>query len=675
MKGIISGNTKAENDEAHNDNITKDSNVTEAAGSCSNYEPFLPIESDYEPFPVSESEYEPDDDSDDSDDSPVYSPLTPLRKKKLSLKKNSGRKRKAFPEEWTRCKAKKSLNYGLKHTTGSGREKPARQMKNSCSCPLKCFEKFSSEERQKIFDKFWETGDKTMQWQFILENSRTLDKKTCTINPKKQRNIVRKYYFKKISSNKEIQEVQICQKMFMNTLDINKQWITTAFKKSIQGEGILTPDQRGRHKRPVNELKETIKSQIRSHIISFPAVESHYVRQSSSKKFLSPDLNIAKMYRLFCQKISEGNLNINVSQRQYHDIFVGEFNIAFHKPRKDQCNICTVFQNLDDNSKQKQYEAHQQHLNNKNFVRNLKEQDKEKSKQSNGKVKVVCYDFQKQLPCPHADTNIFYYRRNFLTYNFTLFELGSKDTTCFVWDESLAGKGATEVTSCLNYYLKQLKDTNEVIFYSDNCPSQNKNKIVFSFYAWATKTYNMKIVHRFLEQGHTQNEADSVHANIEKEKKGKKIYVPNQWYTLIQCSRKSGKPYNVVEMPQENFYNFKDLVETYHLDKDINNQKILWNKIREILVSPNEPNKIRFKYNLSDEYNVLDITHKKRKKKVETFNLKQKYTSMLPISEAKFNDMKFLCTNNYIPNTYHSFYNQLTYSNISDNFVDLSDEN
>lgn len=43
-----------------------------------------------------------------------------------------------------------------------------------------------------------------------------------------------------------------------------------------------------------------------------------------------------------------------------------------------------------------------------------------------------------------------------------------------------------------------------------------------------SKEHNVDITYRFLEQGHTQNEGDSVHALIKKEFKRKMMYTPEQ---------------------------------------------------------------------------------------------------------------------------------------------------
>lgn len=77
---------------------------------------------------------------------------------------------------------------------------------------------------------------------------------------------------------------------------------------------------------------------------SFPAVEPHYVRQSSKKLYLSELLNISLMYRLYKVWFEEGNFESPMAtQRQYQTIFNTKFNYSFFKPKKEQCSKCTVF--------------------------------------------------------------------------------------------------------------------------------------------------------------------------------------------------------------------------------------------------------------------------------------------------------------------------------------------
>ena len=63
-------------------------------------------------------------------------------------------------------------------------------------------------------------------------------------------------------------------------------------------QGVIGVDQRGRHgkQRSVNEGHQ---AEVRNHINSFPRIESHNCRQSTSREYLVPHLSVAKMYALY----------------------------------------------------------------------------------------------------------------------------------------------------------------------------------------------------------------------------------------------------------------------------------------------------------------------------------------------------------------------------------------
>lgn len=79
--------------------------------------------------------------------------------------------------------------------------------------------------------------------------------------------------------------------------------------------GITHADNRGMHtsihKTPQNKIDE-----IKSHINSFPDYESHYLRRHTEKKYLAADLNISKMYCLYCEKYPERPVSIKIYARE-----------------------------------------------------------------------------------------------------------------------------------------------------------------------------------------------------------------------------------------------------------------------------------------------------------------------------------------------------------------------
>lgn len=182
----------------------------------------------------------------------------------------------------------------------------------------------------------------------------------------------------------------------------------------------------------------------------------------------------------------------------------------------------------------------------------------------------------------------------------------------------------------------------------------------------------MDITHRFLERGHTQNEGDSVHALIEKQSKGKMIYTPDQWYALVRWAKTSGKPYNVIEMTQQDIFDYKPLLKERNWKKDTKNKNILyWNKIKEIRVDKDVPNCLFFKYDLKGEQHCLNSVVGTRKRGQIINNnaeLKMAYSDTLPITDAKYKDLDSLSVSGVIPKEYHRFYKNILHgSNVQGN--------
>nr|CAI5835671.1 unnamed protein product [Callosobruchus analis] len=95
---------------------------------------------------------------------------------------------------------------------------------------------------------------------------------------------------------------------------------------------------------------------------------------------------------------------------------------------------------------------------------------------------------------------------------------------------------------------------------------QQKNRFVLSAYLYAIShfKYIRSITHKYLITGHSQNEGDSAHFVIERQitghLKSSAIYTPEQYYTLIRTTKKTGKPYKVTEMCYSDVFDLKHLV-------------------------------------------------------------------------------------------------------------------
>lgn len=234
-----------------------------------------------------------------------------------------------------------------------------------------------------------------------------------------------------------------------------------------------------------------------------------------------------------------------------------------------------------------------------------------------------------------------------------------------MWPEVNGKHGACEVCSCL---LKFIEDkvhigAKEFRFWSDNCAGQNRNRIVFSFFTYAARKFGVTITHRFLERGHTQNEADSVHALIERTVQNKLIFTPEQWYALVRWAKVVSPYYNVIEMSLTDFYNFKILLVGKNWAKNTKKEKVCWTKIKEISVSHENSNIVNYRYDFENEEVmtlIIGRTHSSRRtQQSNEDNLIQCYTNHLPVSVAKYNDLLSLCKSRIIPQEYHNFYKNL----------------
>jgi len=207
-----------------------------------------------------------------------------------------------------------------------------------------------------------------------------------------------------------------------------------------------------------------------------------------------------------------------------------------------------------------------------------------------------------------------------------------------------------------------------LIFYSDNCAGQQKNKFILAMYLYAVLNFSHinSITHKYLITGHTQNEGDNAHfvieRNIKKSKKSGSIYVPEQYVSFIRSAKKSGNPYKVQEMCYKHFFDLKDLATKLWINSFSNAFKITETKMFK--VTKDDPDTIYFKNSYEQtEFNSISIKNKKTRKTSNQLNnnleLKRAYDVKPGITEAKKSGLLSLIRKNCVPNYYYDFYNNL----------------
>lgn len=572
------------------------------------------------------------------------------------------RKRKSNPVSWKKNISKKLKNSGKSYTSLAKSKKviPERRIGPTCSekCKFECTASVNNETREMIFQEYWNLSDIEMQRQFICNNiSKIKPKYRYTRVGSFRINHNFAYYLPQNNTR-----TRVCKFFFINTLGISDKTTRTVIKKITSTiMGVDLKDNRGKHDSHI-KLDSELREGVKAHINSIPRIENHYCRASTSREYIEGGVNITTLHRDYVEDCKCKGVP-HVAYPIYYQIFSNDFNISFWKPKKDQCDDCTAFTNAE--NKAVLQEKHDQHIKEKNLARAEKEHDKASVSKN---LVVAVYDLQATMPCPQGEVSSFYYISKLNVLNFTVTELGTNHSNCYVWHEGEGGRGVNELGSCVLMYLNNLNDKAEedfeVIFYSDNCCGQQKNKFMLAMYQFAVNKYSkvQRITHKFLIKGHTQNEADAVHAtiqrNISRALKCSPVYVPSQYITLIKTAKR-GTPYTVKELSHDSFYDLKSLITVgnNNYTKTEDGEKVKWVDIKVMSISKNEQNKFIFKTSYEEEeFKSVTLTRRLPKSNLPRCMLKKAYSRKLEISETKRRGILKLIEKDIIPKYYEAFY-------------------
>ena len=343
----------------------------------------------------------------------------------------------------------------------------------------------------------------------------------------------------------------------------------------------VTPvaDKRGRHSCRPNAIPENLRMQVHEHISSFPKQVSHYTRKDSCKHYLSSSLNIAIMYDLYLKKFEPDMYNLKLKDLLYkpkitYDFygryFRENFNISFGTARKDTCKKCDILDkkicSADSPEEKTNFEQQKKmHLQKAEwFYKELKEKSKEA--EENDQLDVLCFDFQQNMPLPKVPSGDAFYLRQLWVHNFCIHSAKNKTGHFFMYDESIAKKGANDVLSFLKHYFDNILSPNikSLFLFSDNCSSQNKNHTLVKFFVSLCQTERFDtIIHRYPEPGHSFLPCDRCFGIIEKKKKKfDRVFLPEEYMNIVKSASKN---FHVVPVTQLMMFNYSDyLKEFFH---------------------------------------------------------------------------------------------------------------
>ena len=417
--------------------------------------------------------------------------------------------------------------------------------------------------------------------------------------------------------------IPVCQKTFLATFGFKHTKVLEVVVGGIHRDGVsYFPKER----RGGNQRKEVDKESLRMHIESYKPCVAHYRRYNAPyTRYISREISVKDMWEDFRERFPEENCSLC----SYGEM-LRAMKISNKMPKSDVCEYCNVFK-LEDSEgsatdlEEQEYQFHRQ------MAEKARIQLQRDVKDSFApKTLVFTVDMQKVLilPIMPAVKESFFMSR-LVCFNETFVPAKSRTTGsaplpayCIVWHEATYGRSADAVASAYHALIDEHRDTDEFIFYADNCSGQNKNYILFSMLVrisnepWAPA----KITIKYLTKGHTHMSADGLHGLIEaKIRKNRNVEDFGALKKLMEDSRENTR---VRELCLSDFREWKNEKSS---KKKKDNQPVLLQKIVEVVFKKGESSMF-YREDFDQElvsYDFLTVAAKKELGKGLPKSLKQ----------------------------------------------------
>lgn len=561
---------------------------------------------------------------------------------------------------------------GLEHVANSKRIIQAKTFhaQTACRCKRKCAENINVSRQRRIYDTFYDLENWPKKTLFIRSLVKVVPKKE---NLNQVKNIKSKSTYKYFLSSENGDHKEICRRFLLQCLQISQKKLKCAIMSAVTNPA--AKELRGRTTPPKKTDKKDLEF-LMNFIKKFPCYSSHYGASSSIKKYLNPNLNISKMYRLYVAYCKFKKRKNFLSMWVFRKVFNTKFNLAFKPKKSDTCATCdkldaqllAVGKNYEE--QQKLTDAKQNHIDLWHKIKQEFEDCVKNAGIAQSKTEVFTFDLQRALEVPSITTSQAFYSRQLWVYNLCIFDEVRRKGYMYVWDESVASRGAEEVFSCIFKYCSNFipEETENIIAYSDNCPGQNKNiKITIMIKklldSWPHQELK-KIEQRFLVSGHSYNSCDRCFGLIEREKKISELaYIPKHWINIISEAKKEEPKFTVIEMKRKDFLSSRQIAKVItNRKKSVDGSKVNWLKMQKVINERSNPFELMVEY-YSLRPQPLTRVSLKKKKNSKTFsktNFVPLYTKPRSIMKKKFDDLQKLLK--YIPSDYHQFYKSLKYN-------------
>lgn len=562
------------------------------------------------------------------------------------------------PHAWKNEVAKQARQSGQAYMSRSGKmvleKKPNLQVLCTKKCRLNCSQ-IPLDKRKEIFNSYYSLKTEDLKTSFLFGCIEKSLPKRVVVGSERNREFVFKYY---INVNEE--KMQVCKQALCELLQIGRGKVAYIQNQHKEGAVCGKISYKGRHKNRPRTISDAQLSFVKDHIKSFPSESSHYSRHHNPhRKYLSPLLNISKLYNLYCIKCEDVNMT-PVSVTKYSEIFKKEFNLGFGSPKTDTCSKCDVISNpgTENNLRLEEHKARAK------LAFDAQKIDKDRACQ--GECVMITFDLQQAMPLPKLSTSIAFYKRQVWLYNLGVHLISqNQDKPYFhIWTENEAGRGADEVGSALLQFLDKSEiHGGRLVMWSDSCSGQNKNFFIVALCQFLVANKVFEIVdHKFPEPGHSYMESDRDFGRIEKiMRKHQNIYDVDTYHHIMYESNKKKTP--VITRMANCQKDIKSLPKMMNLvQRTVNMQGEPVNfrdSVRWIRTEKYGEYKYRHSVSESEDWKVVQVVQAKGKScsEINWNSLKSKVPQNKSISAEKYRNIQEQLA--YIPHSMQGFYSSL----------------
>lgn len=472
------------------------------------------------------------------------------------------------------------------------------------ACSNKCNSKFSNDDRLNIYKTYWSL-DYTSRRKWLAGCIKTVKIQRRRVNTSGQ-SCFRKKESRIYFLQKDEMQERVCLSFFLKTLGYKSDSVIMELRKAAKKAPLLglVKENRGRKK---NDKRCNYRL-IENHLNSYNPCVAHYRRHNTpNARYLPMGLKLKDLYSDFKSK------NPNVCSKETYRKTMIDLGISLHTPENDICDDCAYFdkvktefqatgEEMPEDIKRK-YEEHSTKATEATEAYN-----KDKEAEEGRNLKIYSMDLEKVLLIPimpKVKETFFVSRLVVFNETFASLKPGAQSYCC-VWHEAIAGRDAPQIIDSILSFIREERDTENLVLWADNCSSQNKNWFLFTALVTIVNTniasqFLKTITMKYLTKGHTHMTADGVHGNIEQALKSKgDIY---DYKDLLEIIKQARRKLRVIEV--EDFHKWpKKKRQPRRRNDDLQDFKL--KNIVEVKFQRGS-RKMMFKNRFNDEYKEIDF--------------------------------------------------------------------